>query len=369
MRRILQCCQAGGSEFDFELVFASSAQSALAELHAPAKFDIAFVAIDGATEGVKIFKHLMEPSLRVPRVALTDGRDVKRIRTAIADGAIDFLIKPVAEADFISTIRRVTDQVERRRKNWRERAAYSALRREIDIAADLQRRILPTVFPQLPALDIHASMLAAQGIGGDFYDVFQIDDQHVGVVVADVAGKGIPAAFYMAVASTVIRSVALSGASPRACLQETNELLVARDIPGMFVSAFYAVVDVSSWSLVCANAGHPPPLRGTTDEAEIEPLESGGGPVLGIQGGFDYGESTLDLTAGEFLYCYTDGITEALNSERVAYGEGRLRECLRAGVDAGPQRLIGAVNQAVIAFAGDAAQHDDMTSLALKRVG
>ena len=126
--RILQSCEASASQFEFELVYTGSTQSALAELHAPAKFDIAFVAIDGETEGVKILKHLMEPSLRV---ALTEGRDVKRICAAIADGAIDFLIKPIAEADFISTIRRVTDQVERRWwvVGWTQAGGRDALRR------------------------------------------------------------------------------------------------------------------------------------------------------------------------------------------------------------------------------------------------
>ena len=159
---------------------------------------------------------LMQRSLRIPRVALTNGSDLGRIRRAMAEGASDFVVKPPAGDDLIETLTRVLNKVERRRRSWSDRAAYSALRREVDLAAEMQRRILPVEFPTRPQLDVHAAMRPARGIGGDFYDIFEIDDTRIGFLIADVSGKGIPAAFYMAIASTALRTAAMFSDSPMA---------------------------------------------------------------------------------------------------------------------------------------------------------
>lgn len=259
IRDDLERCLAGATTRAVTLSFAADDTAALGLLHGEARFDLAMVSIDGgAVSGLGLFKRLLERSLRVPRIALTDGRDIGRVRSAFTEGAAEILLKPLRTDDFIATLTRVMERVERRRRDWRERAAYSALRRELDIAADMQQRVLPHRFPARDGLDVAAVMRPAHGIGGDFYDVFAIDERRLGVLIADVSGKGIPAAFYMAIASTALRSVGMTGAAPADCLAEVNEFLVQRDIPGMFVSVFYAVLDTREFTLRASNAGHPP---------------------------------------------------------------------------------------------------------------
>ena len=363
----VEAALAGATEQAVDVVFADSDQQALAALHAEPGFDIAVVSIDGGrVSGLGIFRRVMERSLRIPRLALTHGDDITRIRAAIADGAADILVRPLATDDFVASLSRVMERVERRRQNWNERAAYSALRREIDIAADMQQRILPHEFPQRGGLDVAAAMHPARGIGGDFYDMFEIDDDRVGLLIADVSGKGIPAAFYMAIASTALRSVGMVGEAPAACLGEVNEFLVRRNIPGMFVSVFLAVLDTRDFTLRCANAGHPPPLLLRDDSDDPQPFECAGGPVLGILDGQRFEESSLALAPGDALALYTDGVTEALDAEGQQLGlEGLARLMVRTRNDAA--LLVSDIENGVSAFAAGLRQHDDITAVALRR--
>ncbi len=349
-----------------EAVHASSDELALELLQGAEPFDLAVVSIDGgAVSGLSIFQQLMTPALRIPRVALTAGGNIEPVRAAVGDGAADLLVKPLEGASLADTISRVMQRVERRRQSWNERAAYMALRREVDMAADMQRRILPRRLPQRAQLEMGSLMRPARGIGGDFYDLFEIDDHRVGALIADVSGKGVPAAFYMAIASTALRSVGSSGAAPGACLAEVNEFLIGRDIPGMFVSVFYAVIDTESWEVRAANAGHPPPLLSVNGGGRPGIFECAGGPVMGILSGVDYAESAFALAPGAALVLYTDGVTEAMDPSRRQFGEARLAGALDC---AGPSgQLISALEAALAAFTAGADQHDDMTALAVRR--
>lgn len=352
----------------FDFCHARSDDEALALLRARADFDLALVGIDGRrAAGMQVFRRLLERSLRIPRIALTDGRDLACIRGALADGAADFLVKPVGGPDLLETLSRVLAQVARRRRKWSERAAYSALCREVDLAADMQRRILPASFPRQAGLDIHATMRPARGIGGDFYDVFEIDRTRLGFLIADVAGKGIPAAFYMAIASTALRAAALGGAAPADCLREANEFLLRRDIPGVFVSVFYGVVDTANWSLECSNGGHPPPFFAHTEGAP-RALECAGGPVVGVVAGARYEATRLTLAPGTALVLYTDGVTEAQDAQRRRYGTRALAEVLTQTQGASARDVVAAIDAALTSFADGADQHDDLTALALRRV-
>ncbi len=365
---IAQCACADADSAGHEFVYADSDQAALGLLHSDTAFDLALVSVDGGqVSGLGIFHRLVERSLRVPRVALTDGRDITRIKTAIGEGAADIMLKPLASDDFNGTLTRVMQRVERRRQNWHERAAYMALRREIDLAADMQRRILPQRFPERADLDVSAIMRPARGVGGDFYDIFVIDDDHIGALIADVSGKGIPAAFYMAVASTTIHSIGMNVMSPGACLAEVNEYLVGRDIPGMFMSVFYAVINTSDWTVRCANAGHSPPLVRTSADDDAHAFDCGGGPILGILAGQVYAESELSLAPGDSLLLYTDGVTEAYDTARRQFGGARLADILGAANGAGAEAVIAALDDALAAFVAGAEQHDDITAMAVRR--
>ena len=369
IRAMIDACTAASDALDCAFDYASSDQTALALLHAETRFDIALVSIDGgAVSGLSIFRRLLERSLRMPRVALTYGHDVGRIKAAIVDGAADILVKPLDPDDVARTLARVIERVERRRRNWGEHAAYMALRREVDIAADMQRRILPQSMPERAAFEADTIMRPARGIGGDFYDIFAIDENHLGLTIADVSGKGVPAAFYMAVASTAMRSVGLSALPPGECLSEVNESLVGRDIPGMFVSAFYAVINTADWTVRCANAGHSPPLLCASATAAPTQFVSEGGPVMGIIAGERYAESRFELAPGTSLLLYTDGVTEAYDRHRQQFGDQRLAAVVATNSGASSSAQIAALEHALDAFTEGADQHDDITAFALRRV-
>ena len=357
-----------GSNVDEDCAFAGSDEEALNIIRSGAEFDIAFIAIDrDQVSGMPLFRQIKDRTFRVPRVALTSGSDLHQIRNAMNQGAVDFLVKPINPEDFSSTLSRVLETVERRRRNWNERAEFSALKKEVDIAADIQQKILPDDFPVVNNFEFAARMRPAKSMGGDFYDVFEIPDGQTGVVVADVSGKGVPAAFYMAVARTLIRSVAMTPAiTPAECLFQVNELLCGHHIPGMFVSVFYAVIDPKTSRVDFANGGHQLPFKGGDHVAPVE-LKGGHGVVLGIMPDMEYEQESITLDCGEYLFVYTDGASEAFNSERESFSEERLADGLSQITDGSAEIIIEQINDIIDEFVGAADQHDDITSLVVRR--
>lgn len=362
----------GGEAGDNEFVFAASEDEALGLLRARDDLDIAIVAIDSEKlSGMDLFLRLDPDDARLPRIALTGKPDLEQLRRAWKEGASDFLVKPVEGGELLAALSRVYRECERRRKSWKNETELAAIRREVEIAGEIQRRILPSRFPVTAGLDVFARTLPAKDMGGDFYDVFELPDGNLGLVIADVTGKGVPAAFFMAVARTLIRATALHETKPGACLEQVNRLLCRHEVPGMFVSVFYGVLDAQTWALTFANGGHPPPLLVTPvggKEGRIETLQGGAGTLLGIDEDQVYEEGSLTLDAGEGVYFYTDGLTEAFDSDHIPFGEERLSGCLSANATGSASDLAGAVTAAIAGFVGDAPQHDDITNLVIKRV-
>ncbi len=359
-----------------EFLFASSDSEALKLLQDSEDLDVVIIAVDSEKlSGLKLLQKLDAEDARLPRIALTGKPDLEQLRQALQEGASDFLVKPVNADDLRPMLARVYRECERRRLIWRNENELAAIRREIEIAGDIQRRILPGRFPVRDGLDIFARTLQASEMGGDFYDVFELPSGSLGLVIADVAGKGIPAAFFMAVARTLIRATALHEPDPAACLEQVNRLLCRHNVPGMFVTVFYAVLDTESWEMTYANAGHPPPLViepiGPSGQGEglITALEGGGGTVLGVDEDQAYERGSLPLGPGEGVYFFTDGLTEAFDFENNPFGDQRLWGCLSANAGGSASDLAGAVALAIGDFVGTAPQHDDITNLVIKRVG
>lgn len=364
---------ASGEEGDNEFVFAATDDEAIEALRRRKDLDIAIIAVDSdAISGLKLFRKLDAEDARLPRIALTGKPDMDQLRLALKEGASDFLIKPFGKDELRAMLARVYRECQRRRNSWKNEKELSAIRREVEIAGEIQRRILPSRFPVLAGLDIFARTLQASEMGGDFYGVFELPSGSLGLVIADVAGKGIPAAFYMAVARTLIRATALHEPDPAACLEQVNRLLCRHDVPGMFVTVFYAVLDAESWEMTYANAGHPPPLviepigQG---EGLITALEGGGGTVLGVDEEQAYERGSVALGPGEGVFFFTDGLTEAFDFENNPFGDQRLWGCLSTNAGGSASDLAGAVALAIGDFVGSAPQHDDITNLVIKRVG
>jgi sigma-B regulation protein RsbU (phosphoserine phosphatase) len=250
-----------------------------------------------------------------------------------------------------------------------EEIKQQRLEQELAVARQIQLSFLPEACPVVPGWDVAAYYQAARLVGGDFYDFFELPGGpgRLGIVIADVADKGVPAALFMALSRTMIRTTALSGRSPAAALTRANELMLKDSQADLFVSAFYATLDVPSGGLTYANAGHNRPLWLQIARGEFQELAARG-IVLGIFENIELEEREIEVTPGDFLIFYTDGVTEAMNAEDELFGEERLRAAVAAAApEASAQQVLEAVVDAVNAFTGDTPQSDDLTLFVVQR--
>jgi sigma-B regulation protein RsbU (phosphoserine phosphatase) len=239
-------------------------------------------------------------------------------------------------------------------------------RQEMGIAARLQAAMLPKRFPSSPRVAIDARMLPARAVGGDFFDAFRLADDRLVVAVADVSGKGVPAAFLMGVARTALRAECRAeGARPDRILARINALLSEDNDQQMFVSLFLAILDECAGTLDWANAGHPAGLY--ISQGAVTLLQQAG-PVLGINQDAGFSAASLSFRPTDRLFLYTDGISEALNERGDFFGEERVTTVLAGLGDHGPDAANDAVIAAVQAFSGGATQADDITCLCLDRL-
>jgi sigma-B regulation protein RsbU (phosphoserine phosphatase) len=290
---------------------------------------------------------------------------MRNIRAAMNRGAFDFLTKPIDFHDFEVTVQKTLAQVRHLRAAAADRDRLVALERDLKIASSIQRSFLPAAPPPddgRSSFAVHAAMIPAQAVGGDFYDYFPLDDCRLGVVIGDVAGKGVPAALLMAVTRTLLRACATRDDTPGACLEEVNRLLLRDTSADRFVTLFYGVLDAQKGELRYANAGHNPPLLLHTD-GTVEPLP-GGGLVVGLVPKTTYETRTVRIEPGDRLFLYTDGIPEAMDARRKQFSAERMETVLRDSGAANPEELIGRVVESVRQFAAGAPQSDDLTALA-----
>ncbi|MEM9222393.1 MAG: SpoIIE family protein phosphatase [Pseudomonadota bacterium] len=247
----------------------------------------------------------------------------------------------------------------------RERLA--ALEQELDIARELQATFLPRPMPPHPRFEVFGLTQSAKEVGGDFYDHFFIDEDHLAVVVADVSGKGVPAALFMAITRTLIRATALSDHPPAETVGDVNTFLAADNEQMMFVTLFLAVLSLKDGRVRCVNAGHNPPyvLAGGKPTA----LPRARGPALAVVESFAFSEETITLAPGEALFLYSDGVTEAFDPDGQAYGEPRLEMLLEANAQTTAKPLVELVRDDVKNFEAGVDQADDITCVALRFKG
>jgi sigma-B regulation protein RsbU (phosphoserine phosphatase) len=251
-------------------------------------------------------------------------------------------------------------------KNALLELAQTQLTAELEVARALQVAILPATFPAKSGCDGAARMVPATTMGGDFYDFIELPGGQIGLVMADVSGKGVPAAFFMAVARTSLRDLAPAHGTPGACLAEANAVLCAQNPLDLFVTVFYCMLDPVTGVLRYANGGHNPPYLRRAD-GSVEALRGMGGLVLGAMPGVEFPDHTVQLCAGDRLVLYTDGVTEAFNAANEAYGEERLVTEIRDNGGATAAVLIERICHSVTTFAGGAPQSDDITLIVLTR--
>lgn len=252
-------------------------------------------------------------------------------------------------------------------KQVSDSAAKQQIASELNVATHIQTSMLPRIFPAFPEqreFDVYAIMNPAKEVGGDFYDFFAIDDDRLAVVVADVSGKGVPAALFMVIAKTLIKDHAQRGSSPEEVFTDVNRLLCETNDEGMFVTAWMGVLQLSTGHLQYVNAGHNPPLIKRAN-GKYEYLRTKSGFVLAGMEETRYRSNGLDLTPGDALFLYTDGVTEATDGENRLYGEERLITVLNDNKEKAPEALLSAVKTDLDTFVGQAPQFDDITMLSL----
>lgn len=239
---------------------------------------------------------------------------------------------------------------------------------DLVLARQLQAAILPTDFHNYDQTEVAAAMRPAYEMGGDFYDVFRIDAARLGLVVADVSGKGVAAAFFMAVARTMLRDIARSGVTPADCIARVNETLCTENPIDMFVTLFYGELDETTSEVVYVNAGHCEPVIASA-AAGARLLRRTGDPALGLIPGKRFDQHRFTLARGETFFLYTDGVTEAFSPDGQLYAVERLLDVAQAEAGSAPRALMLAVIRSVDAFANGAVQSDDITCLAVRRIG
>jgi sigma-B regulation protein RsbU (phosphoserine phosphatase) len=257
------------------------------------------------------------------------------------------------------------DYVEKLRLTTAEKERIES---EINIARSIQMSLLPKEVPQSAAFDLCAMLEPARQVGGDFYDCFMIDDDDICLVIADVSGKGVPAALFMAVTRTYLKALAWEAHSPAETLFRLNNELAHGNEGSMFVTLFYAVIRLSTGECRYASAGHNPPFV-VHNDGSITPVPRLKGAVLGAMKDLPYEEGTFVMHSGEMIYLYTDGVTEAMNPADELYGEKMVLEELMNSKDKTCPEILGALRASVNRFADGAAQSDDITQLAFRYTG
>ena len=239
---------------------------------------------------------------------------------------------------------------------------------ELDIATHIQSSMLPCIFPAFPErreFDIYASMTPAKEVGGDFYDFFMVDKRHIAVVMADVSGKGVPAALFMVIAKTLIKDHTVPNRDLGEVFSEVNSILCESNSEGLFVTAFEGVLDLVTGEFVFVNAGHEIPYIAEKN-SPFAPHKIKAGFVLAGMENMRYTSGKMTLSVGDKLFQYTDGVTEATDAHNELYGSERLESVLKANSQRTPYEILHAVKNDIDAFVGEADQFDDITMLCLE---
>lgn len=353
-----------GGELVFH--FARDGEEALELLSRVPGIDLVLTDINmPRMDGLTLLLRLPEVDPQLRAVIVSAYGDMANIRTGMNRGAFDFVTKPVDFDDLTVTLNRAVEHVRAARAALQARDALLAMQEELAVAQRMQLAILPQPLPDTPGRELRGFMQAAREVGGDFYDFFILPDGRLGLVIADVSGKGMSAALFMAVTRTLLRMVALSGVDAAQCLSTVNALLAADNPEMMFVTAHYATLDPATGSLEYASAGHPPPLL-MGAEGAVRELPGCDGIVLGVRPAQEYPLRRQTLAPDEVLFLYTDGVTEAVDPAGNLFGEERLAATLASHRGLDCQDLLAAVVSEAVTFASSAPQADDITCLALR---
>ena len=317
-------------------------------------------------DGLTLLEKLPDVDTDIRSVVISAYGDMKNIRAAMNRGAFDFVTKPIDFDDLRVTIERGLRQLEMWREVEASRDKLLTLQSELDVANSMQQSILPKRFPKNDQYELFGSMAPARNVGGDFFDVIRLESDRLGICIADVSDKGIPAALFMMSSRTLLKGAALGCEDPGTVVTVVNDQLQDGNEANMFVTLFYAVFDPVSGVVRFANGGHNPPLVVHKDgSSTVLPLT--GGIALGVAPDFEFATERAKLKPGEALVMYTDGVSEAENIDNEEFGMDRFQEVFAGSRLESAREANDAVFAAVRQFAGNRSQSDDITCLVLLR--
>ena len=296
----------------------------------------------------------------IKRVIINNLQKINATLGRITGGDLNVVVDVRSNEEFVSLSEDINLTVSTLKRYINEAAAR--IDKELEYAKQIQLSALPTNFPKGDDYTIYAQMLAAKEVGGDFYDFYKLNESTVAFLVADVSGKGIPAAMFMMTAKTIIKDLAESGTPLNEIFTKANEKLCENNESGMFVTAWMGIIDINTGCMQFANAGHNPPLLKRAN-GQFEYLKSRTGFVLAGMEGVKYRANELKLEPGDRLFLYTDGVTEATNTENCLFGEERLLNFMNENSNVEANDLLPLVKNKIDEFVGEAPQFDDITML------
>jgi sigma-B regulation protein RsbU (phosphoserine phosphatase) len=354
--RVELCFDRASRGIDLSLAFES--ESPAPDLgHLEGFFDQVALREDGDGKSVQ------RVTVELGRSQEPDERLIRELRALVQKKPRDELIEEIREKNA-----ELEDSLENLR---RTRSVKDRMESELNIGRDIQMSMLPFSFPAFPHrddFDVYAALHPAREVGGDFYDLFLIDDDHFCFCVGDVSGKGVPAALFMAVTKTLIKSRAANDLSPASIMSHVNTELSHRNDSCMFVTVFLAILDLDTGRLKFSNAGHNPPYIVRPGVAPIR-LDQRHGPIVGAAEGLAYQQTEIELEVGDLMFLYTDGVTEAMNGAKELYSEDRLKELLASSPLPTVKDAVELGVQDVWTFEDGAEQADDVTVLSVKYIG
>lgn len=357
---------------EYEFFFAHNGVEALEQLLAHPDIDIVLSDINmPEMDGLTLLKKIKDrhnPALKV--IMVSAYGEMSNIREAMNNGAFDFATKPIDLDDLQRTIEKAKEEIEFVKQTQREHGQLVDIKADLSLAAEVQLAILPRKFPPFndltDTLGIYATMKPAKDVGGDFYDFFRIDSDHVGFAIADVSGKGVPAALFMTMSHTLLRFTGSRCTNPVQTVSDTNDMLARESFDSMFVTLFYGVYNTRTGNVQYVNAGHNPPYI-LKANGEVKALSFSRNISMGVLEEFPYQAEELTLEHGDTLITFTDGVTEACDISNNLYGEPKLEALLAAQSGKTAEEITNAINDDVANHAAGAEQSDDITILTLKR--
>jgi sigma-B regulation protein RsbU (phosphoserine phosphatase) len=310
-----------------------------------------------AEEGLELIERLRQVNSSLPVIAMTAWGSIEIAVEAMRRGAGDFVQKPWDNARLLSTL---TRQIEIGRQARTEDVRVRRERAESEEAREIQQSLLPKELPDIPGYELAADWLPTRMVGGDYYDVLKFSANRAAICIADVSGKGLPAALLMSSVQATVRAFAREHVTPAELCQRVNAVLCSNHLEGRFVTFFFGLLDRAAGTLTCANAGHNPPVLARANGGLLRLTD--GGPVLGEFPEMRYDQMSVPFSTGDRLLLFTDGVSEARGAGEQEFGEQRLEDLLRDGRAHSAAELRRRILSAVHEFR-DRPLEDDATML------